>query len=101
MTDAVGDMQERIREVQRLAGEATGEAVSEGGEVRVVAGSGGSVLELDLRMSAFQLSGLELGEVIVETIKAADAKVSQSLTAAIGTLMGGVLPDDEAEGEQR
>lgn len=101
MADAVGDMQDRVREVQRLAGETTGEAVSEGGEVRVVAAPGGGIVELDLRMSAFELSGLELGEIIVETLKAADAKVSESLSAAVSSIMGGVLPDDEPEGEQR
>lgn len=101
MADAVGDMQDRVREVQRLAAEATGEAVSEGGEVRVVAGTGGSIVELDLRMSAFQISGLELGEMIVETIRAADAKVGDALSASVNALMGGVLPDDEPEGGQR
>lgn len=101
MADAVGDMQERVREVQRLAVETTGEAVSEGGEVRVVAGAGGSVVELDLRLSAFQISGLELGEMIVETIRAADAKVSQELSASVSALMAGVVPDDEPEGGQR
>lgn len=100
VTDQVGDMQGRVREVQRLAAETTGEAVSEGGEVRVVAGTGGSIVELDLRMSAFQLSGVELGEIIVETVKAADAKVSEELSAAVSALMGGVLPEETEGGQQ-
>jgi len=86
--DPTADMQRKAGEMQRLAVEAEGEAVSENGSVRVVTGAAGNVKVLDLRMSAFELSGVELGEVIVETIRAAERKVQADLSAEMGRIMG-------------
>lgn len=86
--DPTADMQRKTGEIQRLAAEAEGEAVSEDGTVRVVAGAGGNIKQLDLRMSAFQLSGIELGEVIVATINAAERKVQADLSAEMARIMG-------------
>lgn len=97
MSDQINDMQDRVKEIQRVAAEVEGEALSENGEVRVVAGAGGRVKEIDLRMSAFELSGLELGEIIVETIHAANQKADETLSEAVNSLMSGVLPDEDAD----
>ncbi|MEU6857685.1 YbaB/EbfC family nucleoid-associated protein [Glycomyces sp. NPDC046736] len=88
--DQAGEMRQRALDIQRMATEAQAEVVSEEGEVRVVSAPGGRVKELDLRLNAFQLSGVELGELIVETLHAADAKVTAELTAAITRSMSGV-----------
>jgi len=78
-----GDMQNKIAETQRLAAEMTAEAISESGEVRVVAGAGGEVKEIDLRLSAFELSGVELGEMVAATSKAATAAADAALASAV------------------
>ncbi|MCD0442313.1 YbaB/EbfC family nucleoid-associated protein [Glycomyces sp. A-F 0318] len=92
--DPTADMRQRAAEIQRLAVEAEGEAVSEDGAVRVVAGAAGNLKELDLRLNAFELSGYELGELIVETIRAADRKVAAELSAAMAGIMGAPAPAD-------
>jgi len=86
--DPTADMQRQAAEIQRLAVEAQGEAVSENGAVRVVAGAAGNLKELDLRINAFEMSGYELGEMIVETISAADRKVNTELSEAVNAIMG-------------
>lgn len=91
--DPTADMQRKAGDIQRLAVEARGEAVSEDGSVRVVTGAAGDLRELDLRLSAFQLSGVELGEAIVETIRAAEHKVQAELSAEMSRIMG--LPVSE------
>jgi len=102
MSDQINDMQDRVKEIQRVAAEIECEALSENGEVRVVAGSGGRIKEIDLRMSAFELSGLELGEIIVGAIGAANRKAEEAVTAAVSSLMSGVLPEEtDREGGQR
>jgi DNA-binding protein YbaB len=97
MSDGIEAMQARTREIERIAAEARGESVSEHGEVRVVAAGGGRIAELDLRMSAFELSGVELGEVIVATLRAAEDQLEAQLTSAIQATMGslGDLTDEE------
>lgn len=104
------DMRSRAKEVERIAVEARAEAVSEDGAVRVVAGAGGSIREIDLQLSAFQMSGVELGEAIVETIRAAERRVQTELAAEVGRIMGFEVPSDafggrpgidEQSGEQR
>ncbi|MFG3342551.1 YbaB/EbfC family nucleoid-associated protein [Glycomyces sp. NPDC048151] len=92
--DPTADMQRKAGEIQRLAAEAEGEAVSEDGKVRVVAGAAGNIKVLDLRLSAFELSGVELGEVIVETIKAAERKVQADLSAEMSRIMGVSVGED-------
>lgn len=86
--ESAADMQRRAQEMQRLALEAEAEVVSEDGAVRVVAGPAGNVKVLDLRLNAFNLSGVELGEVVVETINAAEKKAQTELSQEIGRLMG-------------
>ncbi|WP_205326019.1 YbaB/EbfC family nucleoid-associated protein [Glycomyces sp. YM15] len=94
------DMSARIAEAQRLAVEAEAEVVSETGAVRVVAGPGGRVKELDLRMSAFEISGVELGEIIAETVRAAGSKLEADLTASINDVLGGMFDGAGTEGER-
>lgn len=86
--DPVAEMQRKVQDVQRLAAEVESEAVSEDGAVRVVAGAAGNIRELDLRMTAFQLSGVELGELIVETIRTADQRVQTELSDQVTRIMG-------------
>jgi DNA-binding protein YbaB len=100
MSDSIEAMQARTREIERIAAEARGESVSEGGEVRVVASAGGRIAELDLRMSAFELSGVELGEIIVSTFRAAEDQLDAQLTSAIQATMGS-LADLAAEEDGR
>lgn len=88
-------MQSKIARVQRLALEAEAEAVSEDGAVRVVAGSGGQVKELDLRLKAFDLSGVELGALIVETIRAATQQVERELSAEVNQVMASMTANEE------
>jgi len=92
-----GDIQGRLAETQRLAAEATAEAVSENGEVRVVAGPGGEVKLIDLRIHAFELSGFEIGELTAATIKVAAAKADQALAASIRGLLGGFFEAERQE----
>ncbi|SDD84586.1 YbaB/EbfC family nucleoid-associated protein [Glycomyces harbinensis] len=99
--DPTADMQRQAAEIQRLAVEAEGEAVSEDGAVRVVAGAAGNLKVLDLRLNAFQLSGYELGELIVETIQAADRKVAAELSEAMTRVMGTATPADFLSGGVR
>lgn len=96
--DPTADMQRQAAEIQRLAVEAEGEAVSEDGAVRVVAGAAGNLKVLDLRINAFQMSGYELGELIVETIKAADRRVAAELSEAMARVMGTAAPADFLSG---
>ncbi|WP_030144256.1 YbaB/EbfC family nucleoid-associated protein [Glycomyces sp. NRRL B-16210] len=86
--DEVAAMQRRAQEVQHLAVEAEAEAVSEDGGVRVVAGPAGDIKVLDLRLNAFELSGVELGEAIVATVNAAENKAKTELSAEIGRILG-------------
>lgn len=86
--DEVAAMQRRAQEVQRLAVEAEAEAVSEDGAVRAVAGPAGDIKVLDLRLNAFELSGVELGEAIVATVNAAEAKAKTELSEEIGRILG-------------
>lgn len=92
------EIQRRVAEVQRLATETEAEAVSEDGEVRVVAGSSGVVKEIDLRLKAFQISGVELGEVIVQTIRSATGKADRELSEQVAGVMEGAF---DGPGEER
>jgi DNA-binding protein YbaB len=108
--DPAKEMQRKAKEIERIAVEARGEAISEDGEVRVVAGAGDTLLEIDLRLKAFELSGVELGELIVRTIDDANQKVQADLAEAVGAIMGlpvspsmfdGTPETFEREGDQR
>lgn len=90
--DQTQDMQRVTREVQRIVTEARAEAVSENGAVRVVAGPGGQIQELSLEYSAYQMSGVELGEMIVETIKDATRKLETELSAEVERIMSAAMP---------
>jgi DNA-binding protein YbaB len=81
--DTAEDMRRKAKAIEKVAVEVQGEAISEDGAVRVVAGAADSIKELDLRMSAFQL-----GELIVTTIKDANAKVQAELAERVGEIMG-------------
>lgn len=99
--DPTEDIRQRTLDIQQSVAEASAEAVSEGGEVRVVAGAGGALKEVDLRLSAFELSGVELGELLVETIRAADRRLSADLEARIRDLMAPITAFTEDEEPQR
>lgn len=108
--DQAEDMRRKVKEIERIAVEVRGEAISEGGAVRVVAGAAESVKEIDLRMSAFELSGVELGELIVQTMKEADRKVEAEMAQRVGVIMGRTIDPStfdgrpetiQREGEQR
>ena len=60
-----------------MVASAEAEVTSENSAVRIVAGPGGQVKEIDLRLEAFAMSGVELGEMIVETLNAAHAEVER------------------------
>lgn len=96
--DPAEDMRHKAKAIERLAVELEGEAVSEDGAVRVVTGAAGNVKELDLRMSAYQMSGVELGEVIVATIRAAGAKAQADLAQRVGAIMGTALSPSDISG---
>ncbi|MBO3735588.1 YbaB/EbfC family nucleoid-associated protein [Glycomyces niveus] len=100
MSDSGEAMQARTREIERMAAEARGEAVSENGEVRIVAKAGGRIEELDLRLSAFELSGVELGELIVSTLRTAEDQLDAQLTSAIQAAMGSLGAFTEEEGSR-
>ena len=96
------DMSAKGAEVQRIAAEAEAEAVSENGAVRVVAGPAGQIKLLDFQLSAFDMSGVELGELIVETIRSATRNADAAMEAAVNSVFGDMfagLADDE--GDQR
>ncbi|HLU28594.1 MAG TPA: YbaB/EbfC family nucleoid-associated protein [Glycomyces sp.] len=81
--------------IQRLVASAEAEVTSENSAVRIVAGPGGQVKEIDLRLEAFAMSGVELGEMIVETLNAAHAEVERELAAMISRETGlAVTPED-------
>lgn len=91
------EIRSRVAEVQRLAAETEAEVVSEDGGVRVVATPGGDVKEIDLRLKAFELSGVELGELIAETVKSAAAKAEQEMSTMVASTMGDVFPSRTEE----
>lgn len=91
-------MRRKAKEIERIAVEVQSEAISEDGAVRVVAGAADSLKELDLRMSAFQLSGVELGELIVETINDANHKVQAEMAERVGQIMGKTVPPSAFDG---
>ncbi|GAA2171020.1 MULTISPECIES: YbaB/EbfC family nucleoid-associated protein [Glycomyces] len=86
-----GDINGRIAAVQQMAAELRAEAVSEGGAVRVVAGPGGEVKEIDLRLNAFEMSGVELGELTAATVKRATADADRRLSEEIRGVVGDVF----------
>ncbi|GAA2269393.1 hypothetical protein GCM10009853_023670 [Glycomyces scopariae] len=96
--DPAEEMRRRAEDIERLAVELEGEAVSEDGAVRVVTGAAGNVKELDLRMSAYQMSGVELGELIVATIREADRRTQADLAERVGAIMGVPLTPDDLGG---
>ncbi|WP_157975201.1 YbaB/EbfC family nucleoid-associated protein [Glycomyces dulcitolivorans] len=96
--DPAEDMRRKAKDIERLAVELEGEAVSEDGAVRVVTGAAGNVKELDLRMSVYQMSGVELGELIVETIRAADRRTQADLAQRVSAIMGTALSPDDIGG---
>jgi len=95
-----GDINGRIAAVQQMAAELRAEAVSEDGSVRVVAGPGGEVKEIDLRLSAFEMSGVELGELAAATVKRATADADRRLSEEIRGTLSGVFAAEREE-EQR
>jgi DNA-binding protein YbaB len=92
------DKQAKVAELQRLVLETKAESTSEDGAVRVVAAPNGVVKEIDLRMSAFSLSGVELGEQITSMVKAATAKADRTMSDEIGRMMADAFNGIEEAG---
>ncbi|GAA1674810.1 hypothetical protein GCM10009830_21620 [Glycomyces endophyticus] len=92
-----GDIHSKLAEAQRLAAETEAEAVSEDGAVRVVAGPGGDVRIIDLRMNAFELSGFELGEITTAAVKAATDEADRELSEAIRRTLADVFAAEREE----
>jgi hypothetical protein len=65
--------------------------------VRVVAGPGGEVKEIDLRLGAFELSGVELGELTAATVKRATADADRRLSEGIRGMLSGVFAAEQEE----
>ncbi|HEU5127813.1 MAG TPA: YbaB/EbfC family nucleoid-associated protein [Glycomyces sp.] len=85
--------------IQRLVAEAEAEVTSENSAVRIVAGPGGQIKEIDLRLEAFGMSGVELGEMIVETLNAAHAEVERELAATISRETGLAIAPEDLSGD--
>lgn len=82
------DFRYKVEEIQRLASQAEAEVTSDDHAVRIVAGPGGRIIDLELTQRAFAMSGAELGRKIVETLQQARTKVETELSSSIGRLMG-------------
>ncbi|THV30094.1 YbaB/EbfC family nucleoid-associated protein [Glycomyces paridis] len=96
--DSAEEMRGKAKAIERIAVELRAEAISEGGAVRVVAGAADSIWELDLRLNAFELSGVELGELIVETIKDANRKAGAEMAEQAGQIMGREISPESFDG---
>ncbi|PRY61251.1 MULTISPECIES: YbaB/EbfC family nucleoid-associated protein [Glycomyces] len=92
-----GDIHSRLAEAQRLAAEVTAEVESEDGTVRVTAGPGGDIRRIDLSMSAFDLSGVELGETVTALVKAAADEADRELSEAIRQTLAGMFSAERQE----
>ncbi|GAB7045675.1 YbaB/EbfC family nucleoid-associated protein [Catenuloplanes indicus] len=88
------DIAARIRQVRELAATASAELTSEDHEVTVVAGPRGAVHSVELSPRAFRLTGAQLGELVVRTIRAANAQVDAEIRTALtgASSMGAPAP---------
>ena len=77
------DVAARMRQVQDAVAHATAEVTSEDHVVTVVAGPGGAVRSVQLSTRAAQLTGAELGEIVVRTIREANARADAEIRAAL------------------
>ncbi|MDR7275456.1 YbaB/EbfC family nucleoid-associated protein [Catenuloplanes atrovinosus] len=77
------DVAARLRQVREAVEDAAAEVTSEDHAVTVVAGPGGAVRSVRLSSRAFQLTGAELGEVVVRTIRQANAQVDAEIRATL------------------
>ena len=77
------DITARMRQVQEIVATATAELTSEDHEVTVVAGPRGAVRSVELSPRAFRLTGAQLGELVVRTIRAANAQVDAEIRTAL------------------
>ncbi|GAB7036312.1 MULTISPECIES: YbaB/EbfC family nucleoid-associated protein [Catenuloplanes] len=81
-------MVERARRVRETVATAAVEVTSADHEVTVVAGPNGVVRDLRLTPRAFRLTGAELGELVVRTITAANARMAVELRETLTDLLG-------------
>ncbi|MFK3979036.1 YbaB/EbfC family nucleoid-associated protein [Micromonospora sp. NPDC050397] len=81
-------MTERARRVQEAIAEASVELTSDDHAVTVVVGPGGAVRDLHLSSRAFQYDGARLGEIVVDTIRLAHARMGEELSVAMAEVMG-------------
>jgi DNA-binding protein YbaB len=82
--DEIAERSRRIREAMAASTEVT----SEDHAVTVVVGPGGAVRHLSLSSRAFRYRGRELGDLIVQTIREANARMRQELSETMADIMG-------------
>ena len=93
------DIAAKSARLQQTITELEAEAVSEGGAVRVTAGAGGNVREIDLRWQAFDLEAAELGPIVAETVRAAEQAANAKVQSAVGSILGDQIPNLAARAE--
>lgn len=81
-------MTERTRRIQEAIAEASVEVTSDDHAVTVVVGPGGTVRDLHLSTRAFHYGGAELGQVVVATIRAANTRMAEELSAIMADILG-------------
>jgi DNA-binding protein YbaB len=82
---------DRMRQIQEAVAQASVELVSDDHSVTVVVGPSGAVRDLTLNSWAFRHTGAELGEIIVATLKAANAQMREELSATLAEITGSPL----------
>jgi DNA-binding protein YbaB len=80
----VGDMQERMAELEAVA-------TSPDRSVRVVAGAGGAVLDVQLTPDAMRLPSTALSATIMDTLRAAVAEAVRRQAGIVDDTIGGDL----------
>ncbi|GIG66680.1 YbaB/EbfC family nucleoid-associated protein [Phytomonospora endophytica] len=84
------DVSARAEQVRRLVTEARTELSSEDFAVKVTVGPNGAVHDVDITGRAARYSAAELGELVVECLRTASARMSRELRESLAELMGGV-----------
>lgn len=88
MNDFSADLRSRVGAIQRIVAEARTEVFSDDYAVRVVAGPNGAVHDVELTSRAAKYSADELGELVVEQLKAASRQMSRELSEQLAGVLG-------------
>lgn len=87
--------QQQSRQVEEIAKSVEAEVSSDDSAVRVIVGAGGSIKDMELTHRAFQKSGAELGELIVDTLRKAERRVQEEMSSRMSEVFGRTIsPDD-------